>query len=89
MCFAVACCGGGGGGGWGWPLGSRLWCLLWVCCFPVGVLGQVWYLIVSIPDLCTRTYFKTNFGTLRHFIKFVSVPLDFSAIFHLFILDIR
>ena len=23
---------------------------------PVGVLGQVWYLIVSIPDLCTLTY---------------------------------
>ena len=25
-------------------------------CF--GILGQVWYLIVSIPDLCTITYFK-------------------------------
>ena len=23
--------------------------------FPCGVLGQVWYLIVSIPDLCRRT----------------------------------
>ena len=21
------------------------------------ILGQVWYLIVSIPDLCTLTYF--------------------------------
>ena len=29
--------------------------LLWVCHFPVGILGQVWYLIVSIPD--TLTYF--------------------------------
>ena len=38
--------------GKGWPLGSRLWCLLWVCYFPIGILGQVWYLIVSIPDLC-------------------------------------
>ena len=45
------------GGGGGWPLCSRLWCLLWVCSFPVGILGQVWYLIVSIPDLCTLTYF--------------------------------
>ena len=36
---------------------SRLWCLLWVCHFPIGILGQVWYLIVSIPDLCTLTYF--------------------------------
>ena len=32
---------------------------LWVCCyFPIGILGQVWYLIVSIPDLCTLTYFN-------------------------------
>ena len=43
--------------GKGWPLGSRLWCLLWVCHFPIGILGQVWYLIVSIPDLCTISYF--------------------------------
>ena len=25
--------------------------------FPCGILGQVWYLIVSIPDLCLLTYF--------------------------------
>ena len=24
--------------------------------FPFGVLGQVWYLIVSIPDLCLLPY---------------------------------
>ena len=23
----------------------------------LGILGQVWYLFVSIPDLCTLTYF--------------------------------
>ena len=23
----------------------------------IGILGQVWYLIISIPDLCTLTYF--------------------------------
>ena len=45
--------------GKGWPLGSRLWCLLWVCHFPIGILGQVWYLIVSIPDLCNLTYFTS------------------------------
>ena len=28
--------------------------------FPCGVLGQVWYLIVSIPDLCLLTYFDCN-----------------------------
>ena len=29
---------------------------LWVCYFPMGILGQVWYLIVSIPDLCPLSY---------------------------------
>ena len=33
---------------------------LWACHFPIGILGQVWYLIVSIPDLCNLTYFKNN-----------------------------
>ena len=32
-----------------------------VCCvfvtFPCGILGQMWYLIVSIPDLCHLSYF--------------------------------
>ena len=31
--------------------------LLLVCHVLFGILGQVWYLIVSIPDLCTFTYF--------------------------------
>ena len=26
--------------------------------FPCGILGQVWYLIVWIPDLCTLYYFS-------------------------------
>ena len=25
--------------------------------FPCGIFGQVWYLIVSIPDLCQLSYF--------------------------------
>ena len=43
------------------PAGKGLtsWCLL-VCHFPIGILGQVWYLIVSIPDLCNLTYFIYN-----------------------------
>ena len=49
--------------GKGWPLGSRLWCLLWVCHFPIGILSQVWYLIVSIPDFCTITYFNFAYKT--------------------------
>ena len=35
--------------------------LLWVCYFPICILGQVWYLIVSIPDLCTLTYLRIFF----------------------------
>ena len=50
--------------GKGGPLGSRLWCP--TVSLSLGILGQVWYLIVSIPDLCTLTYFhilfyRTNF----------------------------
>ena len=29
--------------------------------FPCGVLGQVWYLIVSIPDLYLPTYFDRKY----------------------------
>ena len=28
-----------------------------------GVLGQVWYLIVSIPDICLHPYFFTHTNT--------------------------
>ena len=28
--------------------------------FPCGILGQVWYLVVSLPDLCRLSYFYTN-----------------------------
>ena len=29
--------------------------------FPCGILGQVWYLIVSIPDLCSFYFFVVTF----------------------------
>ena len=64
--------------GKGWPLGSRLWCLLWVCHFPIGILGQVWYLIVSIPDLCnlitlsSKTTLTFNLKLLYAFFKIES-----------------
>ena len=31
--------------------------VIFTCGFPMGILGQVWYLIGSIPDLCNLTYF--------------------------------
>ena len=41
------------------PVGKGLTCLLSfvVCHFPIGILGQLWYLILSMPDLCTLIYF--------------------------------
>ena len=53
MCFAVTC----------WGKADLLTFICGVCCefyFPIGILGQVWYLIVSIPDLCTLTYLYSN-----------------------------
>ena len=48
MCFEVTC----------WERADLLFVVSAVSChFPIGILGQVWYLIVSIPDLCTLTYF--------------------------------
>ena len=44
--------------GKGWLL--TLLCLMFFCAFvsfPCIVLGQVWFLIVSIPDICLHTYF--------------------------------
>ena len=48
MCLVVTC----------WERADllALVCLTVSCHFPIGILGQVWYLIVSIPDLCTLTY---------------------------------
>ena len=37
--------------------GLTFWLSFVVSNFPIGILGQVWYLIVSTPDLCTLTYF--------------------------------
>ena len=33
--------------------------LLRVCYLPIGIVGQVWYLIVSISDLCPLSYLNT------------------------------
>ena len=41
-----------------WPLGSLV-CdvFLYFVTFPCGVIGQAWFLIVSVLDLCLLTYF--------------------------------
>ena len=54
MCFVVTC----------WERADLLALVCGVYCefvtFPFGILGQVWYLIVSIPDLCILTYFDVQ-----------------------------
>ena len=35
-------------------------CFVVTCWERAGILGQVWCLIVSIPDLCTFTYFYAH-----------------------------
>ena len=64
MCFMVTC----------WERADLLALVCGVCCefvtFPIGILGQVWYLIVSNSDLCTLTYlisieFAMVFGGVR------------------------
>ena len=37
----------------GWPLSSLVCCIFWCfVTFPYSAPGQLWYLVVSIPDLC-------------------------------------
>ena len=54
MCLVVTC----------WEMADLLALIcggqLWVIHFPIGILGQVWYLLVSIPDRCTLTYFENG-----------------------------
>ena len=38
------------------PLVGGVYCIF--VTFPCCILGQVWYLIVSFPDLCSLSYFK-------------------------------
>ena len=48
---------------------------LMVCHFPIGILGRVWYLIVSIPDLCTLTYFVFSSKSLLSFQREMAQPM--------------
>ena len=48
-----------------WPLFVRSNCDF--VTFPFGILGQVWYLIVLIPDLCRISYFVYLLGFTGQF----------------------
>ena len=51
--------------GKGWPLGSCLWCLIVSLSLFHWYPGSVWYLIVSIPALCTLSYFFKFFERIK------------------------
>ena len=53
--------------------------LLLVFYFTNGILGQVWYLIVSIPDLCTLTYFVVISGLLMEYRMICTVNSEIFA----------
>ena len=57
MCLVVTCC-----------ERADLFALFVVSNCSIGILGQVWYLIVLIPDLCSLTYFvNSQTGKSFHF----------------------
>ena len=37
--------------------------------FPCGILGQVWYMIVSFPDLCRLSYFNRIPRSMETFLQ--------------------
>ena len=58
-----------------------LLCVMFSCVFvtfPCGVLGQVWYLTVLIPDLCLLPFFIIR--NIKHFFRNLRV---FSVMLHM------
>ena len=55
--------------------------------FPFGILCQVWYFIVSIPELCQLSYFKEtrsvtmNIFRKKYFLFKSFVKIEFSYVF--------
>ena len=51
------------------PAGKRLTFWLSFVVSNCGILRQVWYLILSIPDLCTLTYFGAKNTRFHDFVN--------------------
>ena len=61
------------------PAGKGLLYVTFYCVFVTfhySVLGQVWYLIVSIPDICLLPYFAKG----KAFISLLSDPVTFDNV---------
>ena len=46
---------------------AGMWCFLCFITFPYGVLGRLWYLIISIPDVCLLIYFECTYRATSRF----------------------
>ena len=78
-CLVVTC----------WERADLLALVCYVYCdfitFPFGVLGQVWYLIVLIPDLCCLSYFLDIFSLYNFYMNdsfFIFSPFKANGIFN-------
>ena len=62
--------------------------------FPRGILGQIWYLIVSFPDLCILSYFSRprialcRSKVLQNASAILSTFIKLTFIFKIFVLSI-
>ena len=71
-----------------WPLFGMLNCIF--VTFPCGILGQVWYLIVLVPNLCHLSYFVVcdqqrhmSSCAYTHFDHYLCYPCNVSVWFNL------
>ena len=56
--------------------------------FPCGILGQVWYLIVSIPDLCLLVlWFWARFGATQKKCRISENDVRFMLLFVIYCLN--
>ena len=46
-----------------WPLFVMFNCVF--VTFPCGIMGRVWYLIISVPDLCPLSYFDEDISLIN------------------------
>ena len=67
--FIAALCSPAGKGLTFWLLFVMFNCVF--VTFPCGILGQVWYLIVSIPNLCHISYYVFLCLLLSHMVSLV------------------
>ena len=61
--------------------GQISWLSFVMCHFSIGILGQAWFLIVLIPDLCPRSYFvmSIQYDTIQYILYSIKHIMMFIA----------